>query len=132
MKPLHIARTLVLGLTLVASTPITFAATVQTKAADTAVANTHQITKAVTGYYGNIACEQRAMADWTRLTALPDTIEACNTAGEQGAVADPPRHTAPPDPPKAGNTVDAQRAMADWTHVTALPDTTKAGNATSK
>ncbi len=132
MKPLHVACAIALGLTLVASTPLALAEPAQTNATYAVATNAHPVANAIPGYYRNTACAQRVMADWTRLTALSDTIKACNTAGEQRAVADPPPHTALPDPPKAGNTAGAQRAMADWTRLTARPDTTAAGNTVGK
>lgn len=132
MKPLHILSAIALGLTLIATTPIAFAEPPQSETADTVVTYAHPVANRVPGYYGNIACEERTMADWTRLTSLRDRIKACNAAGEQSAMADPPRYTALPDPAKAGNIACAQRAMADWTRLTALRDTIEACNATGK
>ncbi|MGH8114544.1 MAG: hypothetical protein ACREPS_05745 [Rhodanobacteraceae bacterium] len=128
MKLLHVASALALGLTLVVTTPITLGAPVQTKAADTTVVNTHQAPNPVAKYRGNFAAAQRAMADWTRFTALPYAAGASNIAGEQTSKADPPPVTTVPGPTNAGNIAAAQRAMADWTHVTPLPDATKADN----
>lgn len=130
MKSPHTA--LALGLTFIASTSIALAAPVQAHAADAATVNTRQLANAAAAYHGNIAAAQRAMADWTHVTAIPDTAKAGSTAGEQRTQVDPPPPlTALPDPRKAGSSANAQRVMADWTHVTAMPDTAKAGKAAS-
>lgn len=85
MKQFHVACAIALGFTLLTSTPITLADPIQTK-----------IANPVTGYYGNIACAHRVMADWTRIPTRSDAIKACNTAREQRDRGRPaPSHRAP-------------------------------------
>lgn len=84
MKLLHVASALALGFTPVVAAPLTLAAApVQTEAADVPVVSTLPPINAVSLYDGNIGAAQRAVADWTHVTPLPDTSTAATVAGKE-------------------------------------------------
>lgn len=114
MKALYLACAVALALGLAVSAPLVLAAPAQTAASTPATA--------ASARFNNFAREQRIMADWSRLTALPDTAPAGNTANAENATTDPAPHATQADPPTTANIAREQRTMADWTRLTSLPD----------